>query len=81
MTAAVTGHRRRMVRLVETAAKKECFHFSAEGQYGQRVTDRRWKFMYLSDGDARVARSNYMLTDDDSALTAAASSALVNLRD
>jgi len=46
MTAAVTGHGRRMVRLVsvETAAKKECFQFSAEGQLGRRVTDRRWKF-------------------------------------
>jgi len=31
MTAAVIGHRRRMVRLVsvETAVKKECFQFSA----------------------------------------------------
>jgi len=47
MTAAVTGHRLRMIRLVsvETAAKKACFQFSAEGQYGRRVTDRHWKFI------------------------------------
>jgi len=34
MTAAVTDHRRRMVRLVsiETAAKKGCFQLSAGGQ-------------------------------------------------